>query len=613
MLSEAFIASVCRSMERGKSINRRLPKGGKLVIDKPLPYICVYRYTEQADPYLSGLLKTQGAYIIAHAELDIEHLLYKLSATAAHKFHAFMLLELWLAPEDEIDRFKIYSPADRSPATIKALKQGFDEIEALYTPLQVAIFNTIDRHPPGMSPLLSLEKSKEVGTLQIGIEVPLIYKDEKGNLYALLYRKVRRKIGQVLKKAAYEFIRVQTSNTFEHYLVLGKTQLTQLVRSVDKQLAEVSEKMNFLLRVSPVNQAVEFENFKKHNYAKAPEFNYRLISLDPEEEKRKLFNLQLENIEDPTLAFLFRDKRNELEKQLMMLEERESASFLPLSNSLYGTLGKELIGTAHKILLEVEDDYSEQQELLGPQEFKALAETELSLYHQQFPDVVLGVEVRKDISGIMVSKGKLLIAEDFNVEASRAEALIQHEVGTHILTYCNGKHQPFKLFYAGLAGYDPLQEGLAVLSEYLVGGLTASRLKILAIRVVAVDALCEGADFIETYRLLTQNYNYPEKAAFNICTRVHRGGGLTKDAAYLKGLLQLMNYLRQGGAIEPLYGGKFAATHIPYVKELMHRRVLRAPFLPSFLTGKAAKARLASVREGLPVTKLISHENSIHH
>ena len=85
----------------------------------------------------------------------------------------------------------------------------------------------------------------------------------------------------------------------------------------------------------------------------------------------------------------------------------------------------------------------------------------------------------------MVSRGNLNIGKRVKIPESRVEALIQHEVGTHVLTYINGMDQPFQQLYCGLAGSDELQEGLAVLSEYLVGGLSAPRFRILAGRVMA--------------------------------------------------------------------------------------------------------------------------------
>ncbi len=60
----------------------------------------------------------------------------------------------------------------------------------------------------------------------------------------------------------------------------------------------------------------------------------------------------------------------------------------------------------------------------------------------------------------------------------------KHEVGTHILTYCNGLRQPIRQLRVGLAQNDQLQEGLAVFSEYLVGGLNNDRLRLIAARVI---------------------------------------------------------------------------------------------------------------------------------
>jgi len=43
--------------------------------------------------------------------------------------------------------------------------------------------------------------------------------------------------------------------------------------------------------------------------------------------------------------------------------------------------------------------------------------------------------------------------------------------------------------------FEALQEGLAVVAEYLVGGLNRSRMRLLAGRVRAVASLVAGADF----------------------------------------------------------------------------------------------------------------------
>jgi len=65
-----------------------------------------------------------------------------------------------------------------------------------------------------------------------------------------------------------------------------------------------------------------------------------------------------------------------------------------------------------------------------------------------------------------------------------------------------------------MGGYDQLQEGLAVLAEYLVGGLTVNRLRLLAGRVIGVESMVNGASFIETFNLLANKYGFSNRIAY---------------------------------------------------------------------------------------------------
>ena len=227
------------------------------------------------------------------------------------------------------------------------------------------------------------------------------------------------------------------------------------------------------------------------------------------------------------------------------------------------------------------------------------------------PEFGAGVEIRDDVSGLMVSRGRLLIGRRMRVPASRVEALIQHEVGTHVLTHRNGSRQPIRQLSFGLPGYEALQEGLAVLAEYLVGALSRPRLRLLAARVVAVDAMIRGSTFPETFALLHDRWRMAEQAAFGVAMRVHRGGGMPKDAAYLRGLRQLVNHLGEGGEIEPLLIGKFGFEHIPIVRDLHRRGALNATLAPPrFLDLPGARDRLARLRPGVPLVELTKEKRS---
>jgi hypothetical protein len=98
-------------------------------------------------------------------------------------------------------------------------------------------------------------------------------------------------------------------------------------------------------------------------------------------------------------------------------------------------------------------------------------------------------------------------------------------------------------------------------------------------------------------------------AAFDITSRVHACGGFTRDLIYLRGLLRLIEYLRAGGALEPLYVGKIAAKHVEILEELRARGYLQpTPLLPRFFDLPDTPRRIDALRAGLPLTHMISDE-----
>ncbi|MFH1740469.1 MAG: tyrosine/phenylalanine carboxypeptidase domain-containing protein, partial [bacterium] len=129
-------------------------------------------------------------------------------------------------------------------------------------------------------------------------------------------------------------------------------------------------------------------------------------------------------------------------------------------------------------------------------------------------------------------------------------------------------------------------------------GLSRPRLRLLASRVQAVHSLIEGASFIDTFRELHSTYDYGKKTAFTIATRVHRGGGLTKDAIYLRGLVQLLQYLRNNGRFDTLFLGKYNISHIPIINELKARQVIvPAPLTPRYFQDAGMNEKLQTVRD----------------
>ncbi len=128
----------------------------------------------------------------------------------------------------------------------------------------------------------------------------------------------------------------------------------------------------------------------------------------------------------------------------------------------------------------------------------------------------------------------------------------------------------------------------------------------MAARVVAARLMIHGATFVECFRELDDVHGFNQRTAFVITMRTYRGGGLTKDAVYLRGLGQILKYLSSGGKLGPLFIGKIAANHIPIVNELRWRGVLREPPLtPRYMSDPAALERLQNLQRGASVIDLL--------
>lgn len=371
----------------------------------------------------------------------------------------------------------------------------------------------------------------------------------------------------------------------------GDAGLSAADLAVDHRLALLSQSFRFLLEVTPVDADDLRDDFLEGREPD-PGFTYRELDTDPDVVRAELDAIDVGEVEDPVLGQLLRAKHREMELQLDMLEARDTDDFLPLSVELYGGVSPSLRTQAEALLAGITRT-EPTDEALDAEEFLALAEDEIAHYRSEDPDLDMHAEIRTDVNGVMVSGDTLLIGPETKVQRARAQALLHHEVGTHLVTQANGSHQPIKVLGVGLAGYDETQEGLAVLAEIACGGLTAFRLRQLASRVVTVHRLIGGASFAEAHEALVAD-GFPESSAWTTVMRVYRSGGMTKDAIYLRGLVELLEHLGADGSLDQLWLGKFSLRDLPLIGDLEDRGVLRPPrVLPRYLHDPATHANLA--------------------
>jgi len=135
--------------------------------------------------------------------------------------------------------------------------------------------------------------------------------------------------------------------------------------------------------------------------------------------------------------------------------------------------------------------------------------------------------------------------------------LAAHEVLGHVCAAANGRRQPLRLFHLGTASSFEDQEGLCLLLEERSGLLDVPRLRMLAGRVVATACFHGGAHFLETARHLHRERGFSPEQAVGLAERTYRGGGLARDAAYLRGWLRVRRAVADGDAsVDALRAGR---------------------------------------------------------
>lgn len=168
---------------------------------------------------------------------------------------------------------------------------------------------------------------------------------------------------------------------------------------------------------------------------------------------------------------------------------------------------------------------------------------------------------------ILVDAPKQLIRLNPSARFSATDTtgLIAHEIDVHACRGAAGARQPLRLFSIGLSKADTTEEGLAILAEERAGCLSDTfpwrqRLLHRAVR------LAKTAGFREVYAFVLREAG--ASVAWPLTLRIKRGlrypgkpGVYAKDTIYLRGWLQVRQWIQAGNAVSSLYVGKVGIQH----------------------------------------------------
>jgi uncharacterized protein (TIGR02421 family) len=428
-------------------------------------------------------------------------------------------------------------------------------------------------------------------TLVLATEVKKVYCNElTGDDFPNVIKSLQQQLKARILNNANFFSQDHTN--WKHNVkskLLDKT-MDPAILKVDKGLYQLLKNFELLAFVNPTNNIKEKNRFFKNKGTETPRFKYKPIRINPFELKQALSNLRVQDISDVSIRHMYETTVNSYFDKIDMLSSLNTTKFLYNSLRYFGRPSKQDIQNAQYFLhLPFIEGEPKRSPSIGVEE--AMVSFQEGLEDYGFESKI--EKSNRVIARVMVLNAKKTILFNPNAKFTRGQinALVEHEIGVHMVTTMNSNEQNLHLFNLGLPRNTETQEGLAILSEYLSGNISMKRLKKLAYRVIIVDMMSSGADFIECYNFLVNEHGLGQEEAFTIVTRIFRGGGFTKDYLYLTGFVQIFRMWENERDLTPLLIGKTSLDFYHTVSEMIERELIAEPI---YITNSFKNPQLSS-------------------
>ncbi|HHF7345025.1 TPA: flavohemoglobin expression-modulating QEGLA motif protein [Legionella feeleii] len=301
---------------------------------------------------------------------------------------------------------------------------------------------------------------------------------------------------------------------------------------------------------------------------------------------------------------LIKRQCEEYSRAAQMLAMRGTPAFCELAMELYGSpndafysggprlseLGTLLFDvlTALDVQLQSEADVKQYT----PKQAQDLLQKRLSCFFDQHPGKVTVMVSDDMVADASAGADSIKLSQHAKFSDRDLKYLEVHEGWVHVGTTLNGAMQPYCFFLSkGSPSSSVIQEGLAVITEVVTFSSYPGRVRKITNRVIALDKVRQGANFIDIYRYFIE-CGLTADDSYNHAVRVFRGstpdgGPFTKDLSYAKGFLLIYNYMRFAisqrriDSIPLLFTGKLVLDDLPLLGELKERGLLIPPvYLP---------------------------------
>ncbi len=343
----------------------------------------------------------------------------------------------------------------------------------------------------------------------------------------------------------------------------------KMMHSVDEKVCELDEKVHLLSFINPQN-ILEQKALFLENPEFSPQFLYRMCDTPFTHIRRELKKIpEVNHVMYP----LFAKKIEELGIKLDLLQSIGSKAFGSVSAQLFGDVSEHTYRSALKFLKQNREyNRPEEGDLLDTNAAIKAIEQFLKRYKLSHWKIKF---LSNAISDIQITKRHvILLKKGARFRANRLQAVLVHEIGTHIFRFENGKSQPFRIFERGTAGYLKTEEGLAIWNQNQLKLDLGYKFLKPAYFIVALY-LGKKMGFCELFHFMKDTYDFSDNRAWKICVKVKRGltdtsqkQVFTKDSLYFRGNQEIERFIEQGKDIKDLYVGKIRTGDLKVVQQI---------------------------------------------
>ncbi len=271
---------------------------------------------------------------------------------------------------------------------------------------------------------------------------------------------------------------------------------------------------------------------------------------------------------DPVQDWLARTVDN-IRATVAMLQSIGTRDFVAHSLALYGRPEDPVHPGAPSALASARHFLRATQRLQATPPIEDLTDLDAAAWmeeqvRQAFPTDPPRVELDPELTSIAsAGSTRIRLRQGASFSKVQLRQLLHHEALVHVATRRNGKGQPtLTALGLSLPRTTATQEGLASLAELVSDTMDLSRLRRIALRVVAIEQALDGASFLDVWRFFCES-GAAEEEAFHSTARVFRGGEgapghgvFAKDAVYVGGLMRVQGFcltaIRDGRKALPL-------------------------------------------------------------